>query len=76
MVGKAHHLRRWLPALRARLGGKTARPRVDHIIPIREGGTRWGSNIQPLCVNCNANKGAFQIRYVMTDRGVVGLAAA
>jgi 5-methylcytosine-specific restriction endonuclease McrA len=57
-------------------GEKRHAPRVDHIIPIREGGTHWGSNIQPLCVNCNANKGAFHIRYVMTDRGVVGLAAA
>lgn len=31
---------------------------VDHIVPLKRGGTNWPSNLQGLCLSCNCSKGA------------------
>ena len=35
----------------------------DHIKPVANGGTSYISNIQPLCLQCNVQKGAKEIDY-------------
>ncbi len=30
----------------------------DHVVPLSRGGTHWPVNLQPLCLSCNASKGA------------------
>lgn len=36
--------------------GSTENIERDHVIPVDEGGTRSGDNLQPLCRACNASK--------------------
>jgi 5-methylcytosine-specific restriction endonuclease McrA len=42
----------------AALGFTTAAKMVDHILPIKQGGTSEPSNLQPLCWKCHARKTA------------------
>jgi 5-methylcytosine-specific restriction endonuclease McrA len=43
--------------------GATTKLTADHIIPISKGGANTIDNIQPLCMSCNASKGAQSIDY-------------
>jgi 5-methylcytosine-specific restriction endonuclease McrA len=29
---------------------------VDHVVPLKHGGTNWIANIQPMCMTCNTSK--------------------
>lgn len=35
----------------------------DHVVPLSRGGSNWITNIQPLCMPCNASKGVRTIDY-------------
>lgn len=43
--------------------GSTKRLTKDHIVPIAKGGSNDASNLQTLCLSCNASKGAKHIDY-------------
>jgi len=46
------------------LACKTFRkPSVDHVIPLKLGGTNNPSNLQPICRNCNSKKHVTEIDY-------------
>lgn len=69
----------WL-AIVARYGNKCLRCGIsdehepltkDHIVPVSEGGTDFASNLQPLCLSCNAWKGNRDIDF----RGPLAFAA-
>ncbi len=44
-------------------GRSDVRLTMDHIIPLKMGGTHTAENIQPLCRSCNARKSAKHIDY-------------
>lgn len=43
-------------------GRVTLATEVDHIVPLREGGTHDDNNLQPLCKSCHSSKTAAQSR--------------
>lgn len=51
--------------------GSTKRLTKDHIVPIAKGGSNDASNLQTLCLSCNASKGARHIDY-RTNLGLMG----
>lgn len=49
--------------------GSPERITVDHIIPLKKGGTDTKENVQPLCLSCNCWKGV-QILDFRPDQGL------
>ena len=47
--------------------GQTKPLQGDHVLPICKGGSSWLHNIQPLCGECNRNKGRKHIDYRTTQ---------
>jgi len=43
--------------------GTTENISVDHVIPLRKGGSNYPHNLQPLCVSCNSSKKNRYIEY-------------
>jgi 5-methylcytosine-specific restriction endonuclease McrA len=44
---------------------------IDHIVPLKSGGTNYASNIQLLCPPCNRSKGAQDPMTFMQSRGLL-----
>jgi 5-methylcytosine-specific restriction endonuclease McrA len=66
--GGTHSVQEWR-ALLALCGpaclccGRIRKLQLDHILPVKKGGTGWIWNIQPLCGECNSRKHAKWIDY-------------
>jgi 5-methylcytosine-specific restriction endonuclease McrA len=53
----------------AACGKKTKRLTVDHIIPLKKGGSNWPKNLQMLCATCNGSKNAKDPEAFMREKG-------
>lgn len=52
----------------------TEQIQIDHIVPIKRGGTNWITNLQPLCRTCNRNKFTKTVDYRTPE--IIALAEA
>lgn len=43
---------------------------IEHVIPLSRGGTHSVDNVVPACAPCNASKGASELQWWLTRRGV------